>query len=762
MIEVTRQEESISNHFITDYNTDCIVLKDFKPRLYQQTILATCSKSNTLVVLPTGMGKTSIAFMLGIQRLNNFPDSKILILAPTKPLVEQHKATFLKYMTLDKDKISVFTGFVKPDRREELWKTSRVILSTPQGLENDIITQRIDLKDVSLMVFDEAHRAVGDYAYTFIANQYIKKAKFPRILGLTASPGSDVEKIMEVCGNLSIEDVEIRTDDDLDVKPYIQDVKVEWVKVVLDDKFKAIQQLLLACYNSKIKEIKDLGYLNANQASRMGKLELIRFQSFLHSQISKGEKDMEILRSVSLTAEALKVQHAIELIETQGMTSLRLYLEKLMYESTKTTVKAVQNLVKDFNFRTAYTKVKSLDGKIREHPKFDELKKIIEHEIKQEDPKTIIFTQYRDTASRIKEELNKIPGVSANIFVGQTKKGETGMSQKLQKEMIEQFSNNEFNTLVATSVAEEGLDIPKVNTVVFYEPIPSAIRHIQRRGRTGRLDKGSVKILVTTGTRDEGYRWSAHHKEKRMHRILQDLKRKISIAQMNVKNQDLNKFITPDVDIAIIADDREKGAGIIKELSNTGAKVSMKRLEVGDYMLSSECVVEFKTVADFVDSIIDNRLFSQVRELKSKYNKPLIVIQGSEDIYSQRSIHPNAIRGVLATITIDYAVPVIQTRNFQETAALFAVIAKREQEGKGKDFDFHVGKRPFTTAEQQEYLISSLPGVGPTLAKPLLERFGTIKNIVNAKTDELKQINNIGEKKAKDIQKLLTEEYKPN
>ena len=759
MIEAT--EQKASNQFITDYNSDSIMLQNFKPRLYQQTILNTCSKSNTLVVLPTGMGKTSLAFMLGIQRLNNFPDSKILVLAPTKPLVEQHKSTFLKYMTIDKDEISVFTGFVKPEKRKELWKTSRVILSTPQGLENDIITQRINLSDVSLLVFDESHRAVGDYAYTFIAKQYVRKAKFPRILGLTASPGSDVEKIMEVCENLSIEDVEIRTDTDPDVKPYIQDVKVDWVKVELDDKFKAIQKLLVACYNSKIKEVKDLGYLNANQATRMGKLELLKFQSFLHGQISKGEKDMEILRSVSLIAEALKVQHAIELIETQGITPLCIYMERLMHESTKTTVKAVKNLVKDFHFRTAYMKIKLLKEKTIEHPKFEKLKEIMKKEVSEEDPKTIIFTQYRDTASKINEELNLIPGVSAKIFVGQTKKGATGMSQKQQKEIIDQFSNNGFNTLIATSVAEEGLDIPKVNTVIFYEPIPSAIRHIQRRGRTGRLDKGSVKILMTTGTRDEGYRWSAHHKEKRMHRILQDLKKKISIAQMNAKNQDLNRFITPDIEVAIIADDREKGAGIIKELSSMGAKVNMRRLEIGDYMLSSQCVVEFKTVADFVDSIVDSRIFGQIRELKGKYNKPLIIIQGSEDIYSQRSIHPNAIRGVLATITIDYAVPVIQTKNAIETASLLTVIAKREQEGKGKDFDFHVSKRVFTTAEQQEYIMSSFPGVGPTLAKPLLERFGTIKNIVNAKEDELKQIAKIGEKKAKGIQKLLTEEYKP-
>jgi len=195
------------------------MLKDFKPRLYQETILATTVNHNTLVVLPTGMGKTAISMMLSVQRFKQYPKSKVLILAPTRPLVEQHIETFRKHIDINKEKTNVFTGFVKPEKRAELWKTSKVIFSTPQGLENDIITNRIDLKDVSLIVFDEAHRAIGDYAYVFIAKQYHKKAKYPRILALTASPGSDLEKIQEVTKNLFIEEVEIRTDQDPDVKP---------------------------------------------------------------------------------------------------------------------------------------------------------------------------------------------------------------------------------------------------------------------------------------------------------------------------------------------------------------------------------------------------------------------------------------------------------------------------------------------------------------------------------------------------------------
>ncbi|MBN2367402.1 DEAD/DEAH box helicase family protein, partial [Candidatus Woesearchaeota archaeon] len=220
------------------------MIKDFEPRLYQQTILATACEKNTLVVLPTGLGKTFVFLMLAAQRLIKYPDSKILFLGPTRPLITQYRDMFLKHFDMDKEKLAVFTGHVSPEKREKLWKSSQIIFSTPQGLENDIISDRIRLDDISLMGFDEAHRATGDYAYVWIAKQYMKKSRFPRIIGLTASPGSDIEKISEVVKNLHIEDVEIRTDEDPDVKPYIQDIKIKWIYVTLPDHFKKIQEYL--------------------------------------------------------------------------------------------------------------------------------------------------------------------------------------------------------------------------------------------------------------------------------------------------------------------------------------------------------------------------------------------------------------------------------------------------------------------------------------------------------------------------------------
>lgn len=738
-------------------------IQNFEPRIYQQTILAACTEKNTLVVLPTGLGKTSIALMLALQRLALFPASKILFLAPTRPLAEQHKASFLKYCTLPETDMTVFTGFVKPEKREVLWKTSTVIFSTPQGLENDVINERINLKDVSLLIFDECHRATGEYTYKFLAEQYMKKASYPKILGLTASPGNDKDRIIEVCQNLFIEHVEVRSDHDGDVAPYVQSIKMDVVPVILPEEYHTVQKILKECHTSKLKEISQLGHLNSNRINNMSKTELLKLQGSLHGEIAKGNKDFEILKSISLAAEATKVDHAIELLESQGVHQAHAYMEKLQQQAATSSVRAVKNLVEDTNFKTALVKARALVEKNAEHPKMEALKNILRDEIKKQHDRLIVFTNYRDTAVKIKKMLDA-ENISSDIFVGQAKKSGVGLSQKQQKEMLAQFSTSAFTVLIATSVAEEGIDIPSVDTVIFYEPIPSAIRHIQRRGRTGRLEKGGVKMLVAKGTRDEAYRWAAIHKEKRMQRNIDELKnvfKQMEIGrklQKDGKDDKKNHETEGSSEVFVMVDDREKSSKIVKDLIEKNIKVRLRRLEAGDFVLSARCAIEFKTVPDFVDSIIDGRLLSQLIALKKIYDRPLLIVEGEEDMYSQRNIHPNAIRGMLSTITVTMGIPVLYTKNPKDTSALLAVTARREQLEGMKNATLHT-KKPFSTREQQEYVIAALPGLGPKLSKPLLERFGSIKNIMNASIAELQTVEKIGEKKAQEIQRVLSEGY---
>ncbi|MBI4918757.1 DEAD/DEAH box helicase [archaeon] len=727
------------------------MLINFTPRLYQETILHTCTRNNTLVVLPTGMGKTGIALMLAVHRLKVHPNNKILFLSPTKPLVEQHYNTFRKHIELEEEKFALFTGSVKPEKRHELWNAAQFIFSTPQGLENDIISSKIDLKNVSLCVFDEAHRAVGDYAYVFIAKQYNKKADFPRVLALTASPGDDLEKITELCSCLDIEQVEIRTDEDPDVKPYVQELEAKYINLDLPLEFLQVKKFLDDCYTSKLEQVKKYGFANR---TTINKSELLSLQSQLVARMNQ-EKDFDMMKSVSLIAEALKVQHALEMLETQGMHQLKNYLEQLEEESYKTKTKAVKNLVNDLNFRSALISAKNLSDQGLKHPKQTKVVEIIKKEVKENNKvKIILFTQYRDTGNLIKKELDK-ENILSELFVGQARrKDKKGLSQKEQAALIEQFKDGVFNILIATSVAEEGLDIPSVDLVVFYEPIPSAIRSIQRRGRTGRQEKGRLIVLIAKGTRDEGYRWSAHHKEKRMNTILQNLKTKLRLPQ---KEKNIYDYETKEKP-TIIADYREKGSEVLKNLMDR-SELTLQQLSHGDYILSPSVGIELKKKDDFVNSIIDGRLLEQLKNLRNQFQKPILILEGDKDIYSIRNIHPNAVRGMLATIAAGFGIPIIYTSNSKETGEMLLTIARREQEQEGKYFHPHSEKQLSDLKTQQEYIVSSLPNIGPQIGKSLLNHFKTIKKIFSASEEELKQVDGVGEKTAKNIKEVSEKEY---
>jgi Fanconi anemia group M protein len=724
-------------------------IREFTPRLYQQTILNTTIKANTLVCLPTGRGKTKIALMTAVHRLNNFPNSKVIFLTPTKPLAAQIAEEFKENSNIEN--VEVFTGETKPEEREKIFKEANVIVSTPQGMSNDIINGKINLGNISLVIFDECHRAIGDYDYVWIAKQYQRLSSYPRIIGLSASPGSDLEKISEVCKNLFIEDIEVRNDEDPDLKPYVQETRVEYIEIELPKEFKEARDFLVKCFKQKLHLLKQL---NATDSVNLEtKTQLLMAQKELQKRLATGERDLVLWQAISTIAEAMKVQYCIELIETQGISATYEYMKKLYKEAETTKVKATKNLVVDENFKAAYFKVTRLFEDNQEHPKIGKLVDMIKKEVEQCE-KILIFNNYRDSAKKLKEELNKINRVKCELFVGQAKKNGTGLTQKAQVKLLDDFKEGKFNTLIGTSVGEEGIDIPAVDLIIFYEPVPSAIRTVQRRGRTGRLEKGRVNVLVTKDTRDEAYRWTAFHKEKRMHTILKDLKSKLMLSKP--KEVTLNNF---NERILVYVDSREKASGVVKYLVEKNTEVRMQNLDVGDFQVSEDVIIERKEKKDFVDSIIDKRILDQIKAMRENFSKPLMIIEGDDDLYSVRNIHSNAIRGMLAWIAIDMKIPIIYTKDYRETAEMIITIAKREQGERGREFSIRGEKKPLSDRELKEFIVAGLPGVGTQLAKNLLEEFKNVKGVVNASSEELQNVEKIGKKKAEDIRKILDEKY---
>ncbi len=501
---------------------------NLKPREYQQKIFEIAREKNTLAVLPTGTGKTLIALMLAVERKKKYPLSKVLILAPTKPLVEQHFNSFKKILPELFADLQLFTGGVSAGNRKKIFQTAEIVFSTPQCIANDLDNRLYGLEEISLLVIDEAHRCLKNYDYTKVVEYYKEQGKNQRILGLTASPGSDADKVKEICKHLAIEEIELRTRDSEDVKPYLQELEFDKVIVPFPKEFEEIKYLLKKIYDKNVEELRSRKLL----FGPVNKIILLKLQGILGARFQNA-RDFNAMKGMSLTASAIKISHAMELLETQTISGLNEYLKGLMKQASEKKSKAVQALVNTGEFKAAMISISELISEGIEHPKIEELGVLIEKQFKEkENSKVIVFTQFRETASKISERLNKIEGIKAEIFIGQAKKMNSagkiiGLNQKEQKAIIEKLNSGEINVLVATSIGEEGLDIVEVSVVVFYEPIPSAIRKIQRTGRTARLAPGKLIILITKDTRDVTYHYASSAREKKMHRTIEDVKKEL-------------------------------------------------------------------------------------------------------------------------------------------------------------------------------------------------------------------------------------------
>mgnify|MGYP001772710264 CR=1 FL=1 len=496
-----------------------------EPRLYQLNIAKSAYGRNTLVILPTALGKTVISALVAAETLYRRKRSKVLIMAPTRPLVMQHSRNFRAMLKLRDSDVAFLTGKISPEHRAAIWNSkARVFFSTPEVVRNDLNEGRLNLKDFGLVVFDEAHRAVKEYAYTEIAKLYIEQAEYPVILGMTASPGSKLERVMEVCRNLYIEKVEFRDEDDPDVKPYVNKIDIEWVKVALPESYRRIRELIKGMLIKRAKWLYDRGLIKVSpeMITRRDLIELGDELKYTLEAESVEEERGRIFEAIITQSIALTLFHMLELIETQGVYALYEFMKRADAERSRSHTILASD--------PDYEALSYLVDKVKdEHPKLLMLKKLLSEQLASNpNSRVIVFTQYRDTAKHIVEALKEVPGVRAERFVGQaTKANDRGMSQEEQARMIKALEQGEINVMVSTSIAEEGLDIPAVDRVFFYEPIPSEIRYIQRKGRTGRKGPGKVTILATEQTLDTAYLYSSMSKARKMRWIASTINTKL-------------------------------------------------------------------------------------------------------------------------------------------------------------------------------------------------------------------------------------------
>jgi Fanconi anemia group M protein len=487
-----------------------------QPREYQLRITENVlKKGNSLVILPTGLGKTAIALLVADRYFQQ--GKRVLFLAPTRPLCEQHRKSFEELMKLESGDVLLITGKLGASKRKGLWDTARVIVATPQCVKNDLKKGRMSL-DFGFVVLDEVHRAVGNYAYTFVAEECRKRGL--HVLGLTASPGSSKEKIEEMSTLIGVRNIEIRDEADEDVKEYVQPIDIHWETVDFPAEMDDVRKLLEAAIEDRMEVLRKFGWISAKNFRSLGKRVLMQVRERIERS-SGGVKWMGLSQHAAL----MNLLHAHELLETQGVSTFLEFFKRM--EAREQKSRAVIRILKDGRVRLALEKAAQLKV---DHPKLEKLRQLIGE---RKDKMYIVFVQYRDQVKKVVEELNKIPGVRAERFIGKRE----GVTEDEQKNTIERFRNREFNILVASSIGEEGLDIPSVDCVIFYEPIPSEIRNIQRRGRTARTRAGEVIILITKDTKDEAYYWVSRSRERKMKRIVRGMQSRLSGEVKKTKGQ---------------------------------------------------------------------------------------------------------------------------------------------------------------------------------------------------------------------------------
>jgi len=779
MLQVENDDGYVSHQYIKDGVLEY--------REYQADLIQNSSETSSLVTIPTGTGKTAIAVVLSAERLYS-STGPVLMLAPTKPLVEQHVEFYRETLDIPDSHIKMFTGETRPAKRGELWTNEEMVyVATPQVIENDILSNNIDISCVSHLIFDECHRATGDYSYVYIAEKYDSVAENPFITALSASPGSTEEEILTICDNVCVRNVEIVTDDDSRLQEHLYETDINEVWLELDEEIYEIQDILQGLLKEILGQLKDAGYSKTASKS-ISRRELFEIRDTIDDAIKNSDtpSNMNPYNAKSLYSEADKIHRLVERLELFGVESFLNYVETLRQKESKT--KSIERLLERDEFHSSVDIAEKYSGP---HVKLQEIRMtLINADMK--NGKVLIFTDSRHNVEQIVEFINSHEKLKAHRFVGQSdSSGSTGMTQTEQKEILNQFKNDEFTALVATSIAEEGLDIPHVDTVLLNEPVSSSIQKVQRMGRTGRQAAGEVKILISKGTREVGYYKSSQSDVEQMKQDMNSLKNidedelEMELTQkqetlssfeenqddvtevetaatMNKEPENISVERDDNTDaITIVLDHRELASNVAREIDRTdNAVIQKETLTVGDYVLSEDTAVERKTITDFLDSLVGERdMFEQLANLQNNYKTSILLLEGStSELYTKRNIHQNAIDGALRTIST-MGISLLLSQSEEHTATHLIELAKKEQKEQDKSISLHEDKRTQSTAEKQEYIVASLTNIEQTKAKRLLEEFETVENVFTAEKPQLKEVEGIAEKTASEIREIVSSKY---
>ena len=509
-------EASVSPHVSHDMLNDGIV----EARAYQLEAVDEALNSSMLLVMPTAAGKTAVIWMMISEKLSG--GGKAIMIAPTVGLVEQHIRSLREVLNLDDGIVSV-TGQIPPAKRVEKWKGARLVVATPKVVVNDASNGVVDLSDFSVLIVDEAHHCTGDHAMAQVCDKYISENLDPHVLGVTASPGHRPETVREICSRTGALRIHIRNSGEEMLSGYLSELEVREITVIVPEEMIRLSEPFKIWQQGIVDRERRLGrYVMPGMINFSG---LSNAMDRAKSAIGRGEASG--YQSVSQIAVAMRLHHLINCLMSQGVSASREYLDRLEDEESGSK-KTVRDFLRDIRIRELRTNLAEMD---EIHSKIGAVRRMVRERIKRDSKsRIIVFANYRDTIASLETSLEGLKGITPIRFVGQSSRGSRkGLSGREQVRRLDEFRKGNANVLLATSIGEEGLDIPSADLVIFYEPVSSEIRTIQRRGRTGRKRLGEVIVLIAEGTRDEGAKAAALRREENMlravHRVSRSLPR---------------------------------------------------------------------------------------------------------------------------------------------------------------------------------------------------------------------------------------------
>ena len=510
---------------------------NYPVRDYQKNIVESALFQNTLVCLPTGLGKTLIASVVMYNYYRWFPGGKIIFMAPTKPLVEQQVKACHQIMSIPLEVTARLDGSTKAEDRKTLWQERQLFFCTPQTFRNDCSKNFVDLKKVVCLVFDEAHRATGNYAYVTSIQHVLQGNEHFRVLALSATPGSKREGVQAVMDNLLISHIEVRGDDDPDVRKYTHTKMIEFFEVK-EKKRGVTERLRLAwvdIYRPTVRRLVARNILFNGDPEKLTKssawMACNRFRETIFQGAGlPGMSMQEAKNYLSQVQFMISLAHAHDLLKGHGLGSFVESLNKMAdsIQNTRQSYGLKHDIITSMRFKAVHREAQTLleNGTVQ-HPKVTALIDLLKDHFTRakncgKETKAIIFTEFRSSVDNLLEELDHMrPLVQAEGFVGQAgssstkvsdgrkKKKKTdgakttgrvrgkGMTQKEQQRVMKEFREGKHNVLICTCIGEEGLDIGQVDLIVAFDAVGSPTRMTQRFGRTGRKRAGRVVVLMT-------------------------------------------------------------------------------------------------------------------------------------------------------------------------------------------------------------------------------------------------------------------------